>query len=161
MELKKYFDILPVEKVSAYWWTDNIYTLYYLALSYDIQNEEQKLNEIQRIIANKINEQGYKDMYGTNMFYTGLALEILLLKKHTIYTSEINKIISLILSNQFSDGSWSSSHSLKIPNPSNIDIQTVMLPISTHGTNVRAKEFNRLFTTSSILKSLQLWSEVS
>lgn len=161
MELKKYFDILPVEKVNAYWWTDNIYTLYYLALSYDVQNEEQKLNEIQKIIANKINEQGYEDMYGANMFYTGLALEILLLKKHTIYISEINKIISHILNNQFLDGSWNSSHSLKIPNPNNIDTQTVMLPISTHGTNVRAKEFNRLFTTSSILKSLQLWSEVS
>jgi len=95
------------------------------------------------------------------MFYTGLALEILLLKKYANYTSEINKIISLILSNQFLDGSWNSSHSLKIPNPSNSDVQTVVLPTSSHGTNVRAKEFNRLFTTSSILKSLQLWSEVS
>lgn len=161
MDLKKYFDKLPLKEVNAYWWTDKIYTLYYLAQSYNIHNEEQKVNEIQKIVAKKISKQGYKDVYGTNMFYTGLALEILLLRKHTIYASEINKIISFILSSQFLDGSWNSSHSLKIPNPSNIQTQSLILPISTHGTNVRAKEFNRLFTTTSILKSLQLWSEVN
>ena len=93
------------------------------------------------------------------MFYTALALEVLLLKSHNNFTFAINKSIYFILQNQFSDGSWSNSHSLRIPDPS-ISIETE-LPVSTHGINVRAKEFNRLFTTTSILKSLQLWNLIN
>ncbi|MGY0408401.1 MAG: hypothetical protein ACWIPJ_08620 [Polaribacter sp.] len=125
-------------------------------MSYNELNEINSLKQIQNKIAQNITEQGYKDKYGLNMFYTALALEVLLLKNHNNFTSAINKSISFILQNQFSDGSWNSSNSLKIPDPSN-NIETE-LPVSTHGINVRAKEFNRLFTTTSILKSLQLWS---
>jgi|TARA_B110000037_G_scaffold221513_1_gene292798 hypothetical protein len=158
-DLKKYFDNIHIDEIKSYWWTNNIYTYYYLALSYNELNEINSLKQIQNKIAQNITEQGYKDKYGINMFYTALALEVLLLKSHNNFTFAINKSIYFILQNQFSDGSWSNSHSLRIPDPS-ISIETE-LPVSTHGINVRAKEFNRLFTTTSILKSLQLWNLIN
>lgn len=158
-DLKKYFDNKHIDEIKSYWWTNNIYTYYYLALSYDELNEINSLKKIQNKIAQNVTEQGYNDKYGVNMFYTALALEVLLLKNHNNFTSAINKSIYFILQHQFSDGSWSNSHNLKIPDPSN-NIETE-LPVSSHGVNVRAKEFNRLFTTTSILKSLQLWSVIN
>lgn len=158
IKIKKYFDGNLETKINSYWWTSEIYTLYYLAKSYHLLNEINSVN----IIINKIksfqNENGsFSDNYGENLFYTGLALEILQLDKSEILKREINKTILFLLQNQFSDGSWQNSNALQVPNSEDENPSTIPFNIATFGMNVRAKEFSRLFTTTSILQSLSIY----
>ncbi len=156
--LKKYFDTNFNNEIKSYWWTSEIYTLYYIAKTYHFTKEFNKLN----IIINKIklmqNPNGsFSDKYGQNLFYTGLALEILLLED--IKTTEINNTINFLITNQYTDGSWENSHALQVPNSKDITPQNLNFPVATFGMNVRAKEFNRLFSTTAILQSLSIYEQ--
>lgn len=68
---------------------------------------------------------------------------------------ESNNIQKALLQSQFSDGSWQNSSCLLVPEPKyHKKVKVDQFPINTVGTNVRGREFNRLFTTSTVLKSL-------
>ncbi|MDT0641960.1 prenyltransferase/squalene oxidase repeat-containing protein [Zunongwangia sp. F363] len=141
------------DSVKSFWWTSNIYTLYYLCKSYSLLKKTSVVNKIANKIADIQNEDGsFSDKYGPNFFITALALEILIhnCKK---FENHLHKGINFLLKNQYSDGSWENSNSLQIPDPAEKD-NDKYFPISTHGTSVRAREFNRLFTTVSILGTL-------
>lgn len=140
--------------INSYWWTSNIYTYYFLAKSFHILNDVEKV----KLILSKVKENlsidgGIIDKYGGNLFYSGMALELLLYDKANFHI-EIQGLLNLLLKKQYKDGSWENSHSLQIPDPSLLIHNSQKYPISTHGTSVRAKEYNRLFTTVSIIKSL-------
>ena len=155
--IKNYFDKNLSKELNCYWWTSNIYISYYLAKTYQLLNEIEKVNHIISKIIETQNENGsFSDTYGENYFYTGLALEIMLLNPYTA-SEKIEKTISFLLQNQFSDGSWQNSNALQIPNAQDTKINNIHFPIATFGMNVRAKEFNRLFTTTSILQSLSVY----
>jgi len=103
--IKKYFDENIPKELNSYWWTSNIYTYYYLAKTYQILNEMDKVNYILSKISDVQNENGsFSDIYGENLFYSGLALEAMLLNP-TNNQQKIEKTISFLLQNQFSDGS--------------------------------------------------------
>lgn len=156
--VKQYFDKNFKRELDSYWWTNNIYTYYYLAKTYQLLDDKAKLNFIINEIKAKQNKNGsFSDAYGENLFYTGLALEILLLGEDDNSKKEIEKTISFLLKNQFNDGSWQNSNALQVPNSQDIKPADFVFPVSTFGMNVRAKEFNRLFTTSSILQSLSFY----
>ncbi len=156
--VKQYFDENFNKELNSYWWTNNIYTYYYLAKTYQLLDDKAKLSFIINEIKAKQNKNGsFSDAYGENLFYTGLALEILLLDEDDNSKKEIEKTIAFLLKNQFSDGSWQNSNALQVPNSQDIKPADFVFPISTFGMNVRAKEFNRLFTTSSILQSLSFY----
>ncbi len=154
-QLQQFFDRkLHENQINAYWWTSSIYTYNYLIKCYFKLGQKDKVDQIltKVVLLQEINGS-FKDDYGENLFISGLALQILLHDRIT-YKSEIEKLVDYLLSKQFKDGSWSNSHTLQIPDPSKQGIGKANFPISSHGTSVRAREFNRLFTTTCVLKSL-------
>lgn len=158
--VKKYFDIKNITDINSYWWTSKIYSYYYLAKTYHLLNEIDKLNSIISIIESKQNDNGsFSDEYGENLFFTALSLEIMILSKNKNLIDKIEKTVLFLINNQFIDGSWENSHALQIPKTSDINLKKTNYPIKTFGTDVRAKEFNRLFTTTSVLKSLVIYEQ--
>lgn len=156
IKLKEYFEIDFEEKTDSYWWTSSIYTLNYLAKTYYFLEEFQKLNWIIEHIEQRQNRNGsFSDKYGESMFYTSLAAEILLLDNDSKLKTE--KAIFYLMSNQYDDGSWNNSNALQVPNSKNIKPDNLVYPVSSFGMNVRAREFNRLFTTVSVLKTLTIY----
>lgn len=157
-KIKKYFEEDFETKAKSYWWSSDIYTYYYLAKTYFLIKDFKKLSFFIEKIKLIQNENGsFSDAYGENLFYTGLALEILLLNKNSVL--EVKKAVGYLLQNQYKDGSWSNSHALQIPNSQNEKSLFESFPVATFGMNVRAKEFNRLFTTSTILQSIIIYGQ--
>jgi hypothetical protein len=158
LDLKEYFENILEKNIYSYWWSSEIYTLYYLAKTYHFINEIDKLNIIiNKIKLNQNNNGSFSDKYGENMFYTGLALEILLLQETK--SLEIDRTINFLIVNQYTDGSWDNSNALQVPNSRDIIPLDITFPIATYGMNVRAKEFNRLFSTTAILQSLSIYEQ--
>ena len=155
IELQQYFDLkLSENKISSYWWTSSIYTYSYLVKCYYKLGQKNKVDLILNKVVQLQGDNGsFKDDYGENLFLSGLALETLLHDRNT-YKLEIERLVDYLLSKQYKDGSWANSHTLQIPDPSGQVIGVEEFPVSSHGTSVRAKEFNRLFTSTCILKSL-------
>jgi hypothetical protein len=157
--LKKYFDKRFKNQIYSYWWTSSIYTYYYLVKTYQYLSDSEKVIYIMSKISNIQNDNGsFSDIYGENLFYTGLALEILLLDPSR-NKKQIEKTILFLYQNQFDDGSWENSNALQVPNSKDTIPSKEYFPISNFGMNVRAKEFNRLFTTTTILHSLSIYEE--
>jgi hypothetical protein len=154
-KLLENFKQLNLENISAYWWSDNIYTLYYLFLSYQKLNLKNDIEQIQNFISQKVENGFYKDTYGISLFFTALALEILTFNKS--YKELTSKIADYLINNQFEDGSWQESNSLSIPRPNEINPINENYEVQTFGIGVRSHEFNRLFTTASAIRSLYLW----
>jgi len=145
--------LLVDDAIAAFWWTSNIYTLYYLTKSYAALNKPKIVKAIALKTAELQNEDGsFSDKYGPNFFITALALENLL-HEHLSFEKHIHQGIQFLLNNQYTDGSWENSNTLQIPDPATEDTDK-HYPVSTHGTSVRAREFNRLFTTVSVLETL-------
>lgn len=154
IKIKDYFETDFKNKLNSYWWTSEIYTLYYLVKAYHLLEDEKKMNFIIDQIKKQQNENGsFSDMYGENLFYTGLALEILLLKDE-LCTLEIENTVDYILKNQYKDGTWDNSHALQVPNSSILEPEGSHYEVASFGMDVRAKEFSRLFTTSTVLQAL-------
>ena len=158
IKLRGFFNDNLESETRAYWWTSNIYTYYYLAKTYYLLNDEKKLSFIFSKIKSTQNSNGsFSDFYGENMFYTGLALEILLLSSN--FKTEVDKTVGFLVQNQYKDGSWANSHALQVPNAADIVPSKNAFPIATFGMDVRAKEFNRLFSTSTILNSISIYDQ--
>ncbi|AWK04370.1 hypothetical protein HYN56_09020 [Flavobacterium crocinum] len=153
LNLRNYFEIDFEKKTDSYWWTSSLYTLNYLAKTYYHLEEFEKLNWIIMETEKLQNDNGsFGDKYGESKFYTALGIEILLLGSSSKLKTQ--KGISYLLENQFDDGSWENSNALQVPNSKSLKPDELMYPISSFGMNVRAKEFNRLFTTISVLQTL-------
>lgn len=153
IRLKDYFEIDLEKKIESYWWTSSIYTLNYLAKTYYLLEEFQKLNWIIGHIEEQQSENGsFSDKYGESRFYTALAIEILLFDNNS--KRKVEKAIFYLIENQYYDGSWDNSNALQVPNSKSIEPDNSVYPVSSFGMNVRAKEFNRLFTTVSVLQIL-------
>lgn len=149
------FKQINLENSNAYWWSDNIYTLYYLFLSYQKLNFKKEMEQIQNFISLRVQNGFYEDSYGKNLFFTALALEILTFNKS--FKELSSKIANYMINNQFEDGSWQESNSLCIPEPNEINPINENYEVQTFGIGVRSHEFNRLFTTTSALRSLYIW----
>lgn len=154
-KLLENFKQLNLENISAYWWSDNIYTLYYLFLSYQKLNLKNEMEQIQNFISLKVDNGFYKDVYGINLFFTALSLEVL--SFNISYKELTSKIANYLIKSQFEDGSWQESNSLCIPKPYDLNPINENYEVQAFGIGVRSREFNRLFTTTSVLRSLYLW----
>ncbi len=160
IKIKKYFDNKNASEINSYWWSSEIYTYYYIAKTYHFLGETEKLNSIIDFITIKQNNNGsFSDRYGDNFFYTALSLEIMLLDQRKDIVDLIEKTVNFLLANQFTDGSWENSNALQVPDPKDTTPIKMDFPINPLGINVRAKEFNRLFTTTAILQSLVIYEQ--
>lgn len=154
-----FFEKQDLTKIISYWWTSPIYTYYYLAKSYLLLGKENQLKLIIIELRKHQNKDGsFSDKYGVNLFYSGLALEVYLLD-YINFNNEANMASKYLLNHQFDNGSWKNSNALQVPDSSDTIPKNTKYPISKKGMNVRAKEFNRLFTTATILKSLALYEK--
>lgn len=149
------FKSLNLEQIKAYWWSDSIYTLYYLFLTFKKLNLNSETEKIQAYVCDKIQFDHYEDYYGINLFFTALALEVIL--ENPMYNKIADRLANFLIKHQYSDGSWLESNSLCIPKPNEISPINNKSPVKNFGVNVRSQEFNRLFTTISALRSLYLW----
>lgn len=73
-DIKQYFEDNLRGKLNSYWWTDPIYTYYYLAKTYHLINDNQKLDFIIKELKKKQNSNGsFSDSYGENFFLYGVS----------------------------------------------------------------------------------------
>jgi hypothetical protein len=146
----------------AYWWTDETYTLFWFSLSFEkIENLELKSIIRDRLVSTVKNYKPFLNPDSKNnksIFYTALQLNICITLNYSdILTckSLIQSLITELQSEQYEDGSWNATNAMRLPdtevlNPSEIK----EWPASERGCNVRAIEFNRLFTTVVTLNAL-------
>jgi hypothetical protein len=145
--------------VSAYWWTSNLYTQYFNLIVLQKLNKSNEIffdidYHIDKIKKQQNADGSFSDTFGKNLLYSALATNILMLnfEKHR---EEVEKSIYFIITNQYTDGSWDNSCSMRIPNPEiSIPNDSGFLDIKSFGTNCRQLEFNRLFTSSVCINTL-------
>ncbi|TAH08623.1 MAG: hypothetical protein EAZ13_02795 [Sphingobacteriia bacterium] len=152
----------------AYWWTNDLYAIYFLILSYKfIRSEDFKLILEKRLsdIIHECNSDGSvgDGFIEKSAFYTSfLTLSMIELYKVGVsdFKIRIQKSILWLLKNQLDDGSWKETNGLQIPQPNCLTPVTNNWPVSEYGCNVRSFEFNRLFTTSVCLKAINAYNEI-
>jgi len=155
--LQKYLsNKFKTQKTLSYWWTSDIYSIYWCMLSYDkIDDNKLKKNLVKRIddlvVKYKLTKS-VGDSYNYNsIFYSSMLLKILcILKEQKVksYEGQIETLVNKIILCQFEDGSWASTNALRLPDTNVTDPATISFwPESERGCNVRAMEWNSLFTT--------------
>lgn len=154
---------------SSYWWTSPLYSSALVLkglLTFQKKNTsyENLISETINAIINKQNPDGsFGDTFmKQSSFYTGLVLDALCEDKNVTskYRGSIEKGIRWIQNNQLNDGSWESSYAMRMPHPSNTapsDLDD--WPIATIGTQIRADDYNRLFSTVVCLSAVCKYGE--
>lgn len=146
----------------SYWWTDDIYTLFFLSQSAQYISNDKFLGKLYGLMQKKLQKQNNDGSFGdkyepSSAFYTGLmALTMINLKKiiNENETTKLESSIIWLIKNQKSDGSWIETNALKIPMPDDMDSNDCNWPVSQFECKVRAPEYNRLFTTAICCKAV-------
>ena len=145
------------EKTLSYWWTSDIYSIYHLLFA-AVQEDDSEIiklceERVEKVVNNKTN-----NYFIISTLLGSLLLTDSLLQKHKRVSKSL---VNQILSNQYTDGSWESGYSLKIPHPSIINSadKSIEWKRGSRGTNILVKDYNRLFTTVSCLNSLKAYEE--
>jgi hypothetical protein len=146
----------------AYWWTDETYTLFWFSLSFEkIENLELKSIIRDRLVNTVKNYKPFLNpdaKINKSIFYTALQLNICITLNYSdILTckSLIQSLIMELLSEQYEDGSWNATNAMRLPDTEVLNpLEIKEWPASDRGCNVRAIEFNRLFTTVVTLNAL-------
>lgn len=143
-------------KTLSYWWTEDIYAIYFILLGAIKNKDEQVVDLCENRIVKFIELE--KEL---NYFFKGFLLKTLCLTNNLKfkYSKETEKLVDEISSNQFSDGSWLEGYSLKIPHPSSIkpDEESNVSIKANKGTNIVVKDYNRIFTTISCVTALKFY----
>jgi len=146
----------------AYWWTNETYTLFWLSLAFEkIENLELKRIIKDRLL-NSVNN--YKPCLNPDskniksIFYTALQLNICITLNYlNFYACKtlIKTLVKELLSEQYKDGSWKATNAMRLPDTEvSNPLEIKEWPASARGCNVRAIEFNRLFTTVVTINAL-------
>jgi len=140
----------------SYWWTETLYSVHYI-LKAALKVGDQELIKISEDILAEIIDKDY------TYFYKGQLLSVLssttrLFEK---YKTKATALANDLIENQFSDGSWKESHSLRIPHPSIINPEELSITWQQNnkGTNIVVKDYNRIFTTVNCLEGLYLYEQ--
>ncbi len=142
----------------AYWWTNSIYSLYFIIKAGKLSQNKDLIKARETAITTLISQQNKDGSFGLldeAVFYTGLAVDALSGWSTPEHVTAIEKAVSWLCGQQYEDGSWPASHPMRIPaanvtNPGSISTWS----IASKGINIRAEEFGRLFSTVVALKSL-------
>ncbi len=151
----------------SYWWTSPIYSTSIILealIEDDNENVFKYKKNIDKLVSNISNSGLVIDMLGeSNMFYTAMIIIVLCSSKEIFnkYEYTIEKSIDSLVKNQFNDGSFSPSMSLRIPSPQIIDCNEVIKwGVKNEKTNVIIPEIQRLFTTSTCLKAIDRYKNL-
>ncbi len=153
----------------AYWWTSPIYSTSFMIKSVAyIQNEYLlKLidNSVNQIIRLQNKNGSFGDKYVTNSpFYTGLVIDAIceIPKYFNMFKSQIDNAVDWLKSSQMDDGSWVATSAMRMPDSKITDPSVILeWPEDTKGLNIRAKEFNRLFSTVVSVSALLKYDKIS
>jgi hypothetical protein len=152
----------------SYWWTSHLYaTSFIVKAAFKSNDDDLQLASIPAIkeINHTQNSNGsFGDKFlSESAFYTGLVSDALSStpKLYTSNSSRVKKSIEWIINNQFDDGSWNETNAMRLPsfNTKNPD-EISAWPVSRSGLNVRAIEFNRLFSTATCISALNSYGLV-
>jgi hypothetical protein len=142
----------------VYWWIDDIYTVYFLSKANLIIRD----SEIENYIVKKV-ESKYAEFASSNVkesytyMYLGMLLHLLLYVNNFSAAAYIK---DYIIRNQYNDGSWNESNFMCMPGTNNVNpVNGKLWEVGDHGIEIRAHEFSRLFTTSTVLMSLKEYSD--
>ena len=147
----------------AYWWTSNIYNLVFI-LKGLLENREKNMSLIDEIVNELLQQQNANGSFGDlyvaqSPFYTGLVIDVLCDCSFIISEKlqpSIKKGIDWLVANQNEDGSWNPSYALRIPHPENIyPDNSQSWDISSFGTQIRAEDYNRLFSSVVALAAIR------
>lgn len=165
----KYF-ILNAHKNSiwdSYWWTSPFYSTSFIIKASFMNNDKDLQSPCINAIKNILQLQSRSGAFGDSFipessFYTGLVIDSLCCSD-TIITRNlpaIEKSITWIINNQYRDGSWLESHAMRLPSFRTVTQNVTKLwPVSRTGLNVRAVEFNRLFSTAVCISALNSYAQ--
>jgi len=150
----------------SFWWTDFVYTLYYLFKASIYLKEDTIQSFVKNYIEENYSFNKLTTSFKSNNFYIGMLLGIYCEDEGFYYKNKKNAqlIASQLISTQYEDGSWESTPSLRIFKPSIINPQEHLLDpvkdISTSRIDKLFVDYNRLFTSSKCYESLQQYKEV-
>jgi len=140
----------------SYWWSNDIYAIYFLMLGADKLNDTEILDLCEKRLEHLIKQHSK-----FNYFDKGLVLSALCVRDQYFlkYSDQAKAVVDQILSNQLTDGSWQESYALKMPHPSVINASSSYIDCKkgNRGTNIITKDYNRIFTTASCLKALKYY----
>jgi hypothetical protein len=143
----------------SYWWTSPIYATAFSIMALSRSDDYYaQVAEASNWLANLQEEEGFwpnpigKD---PSPFYTALALKALYIFDKEIYKYQIAKGKNWLLSHQTLDGSWQTNRILQIP-ATNIEYpkEVKTWRNSSFGVNCLSDDFNRNFTTSTVINCL-------
>jgi len=155
--LYKYIiSLLQSKSNLSYWWVDDIYSVYFIAKANTHLNDEQLATLIFVRIEKKVSDYREGKME-KSPFNLGLLL-LALCTKNTIrskYEVVSRSIAQELLAMQNNDGSWDASNAMCLPAANNsYPHNSREWNVASCGINVRATEYNRLY--SSVVASAAL-----
>ncbi|QDK82487.1 hypothetical protein EXU85_29325 [Spirosoma sp. KCTC 42546] len=145
----------------SYWWTSDLYTLSFTALAFAKRTSHLPyVPQLGYRIAQNQHPNGYwvnPIDNQPNAFYTAIALKALIAIDVKLYQNVIQCGINWLLMNQTKDGSWQTSHILRIPATNVLQPETVKRwRKSSFGVNTLVDDHNRVFTTSTVFNILTI-----
>ena len=147
----------------AYWWTSEVYTLFWLVqcCRYTISGDlKKKIIDFYNVVIDNFTKKREKgdpsDLH--TPFYTSMLIKCCCELKKEYKKPEsfaiTETLVRSLLASQYEDGSWEGTAALQIPEPNCLDPESSLYPVSEHGCNVRAPEYNRLFSTAVAINAL-------
>jgi len=145
------------DETLSYWWAEDIYAIYYILSGAVLFKDTQILKLCEKKVERLI-EQDVSNNYFKGLLLSTLCLTDFMFDK---FNKNAIKLYYDIINNQYSDGSWNESYSLRIPHPSTLSIHNRINIWSkaNKGTNILVKDHNRFFTTISCLTALNLYEK--
>lgn len=143
----------------SYWWTSPIYATAFsiMALSRSEEYYAEGAEPSAWLASLQAEEGFWPNPIGNDPspFYTALALKALYIFDKEEYKNQIAKGKSWLLSHQTLDGSWQTNRILQIPATNIEDPKEVKTwRNSSFGVNCLGDDFNRNFTTSTVINCL-------
>lgn len=149
---------------NSYWWTSPIYATCYVIKGLLLADKPYEKNLIEEGIKSLLKGQNQDGSFGDNYtisspFYTGLVLDTLCTTRdsYVSYKNEIDNAFNWLKFAQMSDGSFTPTPSLQIPETGVIDpseIKTWRAPGKKIRDNLHSPDFMRLFSTSQVVRAL-------
>ncbi len=147
----------------SYWWTSPIYATSFIIKAISESKDADLIPVRNAAIESLLHQQNkngsWRDSFQTeSAFYTGLMANSILSSSLSTRRRQVQKSIEWIIENQNDDGSWPETNAMRLPsfkisNPNEVK----SWPDRRSGLNVRAIEFNRLFSTSVCLSALNAY----
>lgn len=167
--LSKYIATGQVNSMwGSYWWTSPLYSSsFIIKTAYEYSDKQLQsicLPTIERIFHMQSSNGCFGDSFlKESSFYTGLVTTSLCSSPDILAKNKaaIEASIKWLINNQFNDGSWLESNAMRLPSfrARNLD-EIKSWPISRMGLNVRAVEFNRLFSTAVCISALNSYARL-